>query len=82
MTTATMTRHDGLLDLTDRLIVEYRGALPAGAVMRCVARTHHQLVAAGLGEEAPQYTEEVTRRRLTERVAQLGYRGCAASPAA
>ena len=82
MTNASLTTHDGLLDLTDRLIVEYRGALPAGAVMRCVARTHHQLRAAGLADDAPHYTEEVTRRRLAERVAQQSFQRRRAFPAA
>lgn len=67
MRSASQARHEDLLHLTTRLIIEYSGALPAGSVMRCVARAHHDLLAAGVYDMGA--AEEVARRRLVERAA-------------
>lgn len=64
--------HDDLIALTDRLIAQYSGALPAGAVMRCVSRTYQELRIAGVRDDVLSRTEQVARTQLAARLPAHG----------
>lgn len=57
---------DPIREVTGRLIVEYRGALPPGTVMRCVARCRQQLRQAGIRAGLDHAVEAMARHRLRE----------------
>jgi hypothetical protein len=57
-----------LLAMTESLIAEHAGVVPAGTVMRCVARSHELLMRAGVREGIVAATEAAVRRRLRELV--------------
>ena len=68
MTSATLTVEDELMTLTQRLIREY-AEIPAGAVMRCLARAAHGARAWGCPNEHFVSTVEAsTRWRLEQRL--------------
>ncbi len=58
-----------LIDVSDALVAEYDGLLPAGAVLRCVARCRDELLALRLGDGLSVTLEAMARRRLRARVA-------------
>lgn len=53
-----------LLSLTERLVDEYAGLVPAGSVMRLVARCHDRTRRSGAADLA--LVEALTRRHLDE----------------
>lgn len=50
--------------VTSTLIVEYAGLVPAGSIMRCVARYSAQLRGTATGMDLVRRTEEAVRGRL------------------
>jgi hypothetical protein len=56
---------DEMLAMTDGLIAEFSGLLPAGSVMRCVARCRKQLHRSGVRHGLVAATEAAARMRLT-----------------
>ena len=59
-------QRDELLAMTERLVAEYAGMIPAGSVMRIVARCHHSyLLRRGDGADVVPAVEEAARTRLT-----------------
>ncbi len=54
-----------LADLSQRLIVEFAGDLPAGQVLACVTRCTHHLVRNGVRAGLASTTEAMARSRLT-----------------
>jgi hypothetical protein len=61
-------RHE-LLDMTHRLVREHEQQLPAGSVIRCVARCCDELVQMGVRVGLVDAVEAMSRRRLRDRVA-------------
>ncbi len=66
-----MSRHvgehgwdDPIGEVTGRLVAEYRGALPPGTVLRCVARCRYQLRRAGVRAGLDHAVEAMARHRL------------------
>jgi AAA+ superfamily predicted ATPase len=59
------TRQD-LQEVTNSLIAEFDGRLPAGTVIRCVARSRQQLLASGVRSGLPVAAEAMARLRLSE----------------
>ena len=57
---------DPIRELSGRLIAEYRGALPPGTVLRCVARCRYQLRRAGIRAGLDHAVEAMARHRLRE----------------
>lgn len=57
-----------LLTMTERLVAEYAGILPAGSVMRCVSRCWVQARLAGGPVDVVDETEATARRRLSAMV--------------
>ena len=56
---------DELLAMTERLVAEYAGRVPAGSVMRTVARCHHSYLArGGAADDVVIAVERAARRRL------------------
>lgn len=67
MTSATSTRRqrEVLLVMTEGLVAEFADRLPAGTVMRVVARCHTAAVLHGLpGAAQPPALEQVARAQL------------------
>lgn len=58
----------GVWGLTDRLLVEYCGALTAGVIIRLVARTRRELSRTG-SQLSLDVLESAVRHRLAERIA-------------
>jgi hypothetical protein len=61
----------GLHELTQRLVVEYAGALPPGQVLVAVREAHRVLIHWTSPERRLEACEGIARRLLTERVAAL-----------
>jgi hypothetical protein len=61
---------DGLRDLADHLATEYSGAVPPGQVIALVFRVARVTGEAG-GAHRLDLTEQIVRRRLTERLALM-----------
>ena len=59
------TRED-LRDITSSLIAEFAGRLPAGTVIRCVARAREQLLSSGMRSGLAVAVESMARVRLSE----------------
>ena len=57
-------RHRRLGDLSGPLLVEFRGVLPAGTVLRCVAGCRSQLRRAGVRAGLDVAVEAMARHRL------------------
>ncbi len=57
---------DPIRELSGRLVAEYRGALPPGTVLRCVARCRYQLRQAGIRAGLDHAVEAMARHRLRE----------------
>lgn len=57
-----------MLAMTENLVAEYAGRVPAGTVIACVARTREQLMRSGIRHGLVPATEAATRRRLSARV--------------
>ena len=56
---------DQMLAMTERLVAEYAGQIPAGRVMRTVARCHHSyLLRGGDTADVVVTVERSARRRL------------------
>jgi len=55
-----------LSDVTASLIAEFTGQLPAGTVIRCVARSRDDLLRAGLRSGLIVAAESLARTRLSE----------------
>jgi len=55
--------------MTERLVAEYAGLIPAGGVMRVVARAQEQLRTTGGDEDIVDRTEVLARSRLSRRFA-------------
>lgn len=53
-----------VMAVTDRLIAEFAGALPAGTVMRHVCRAREQLLATGVRAGLAVAAEAMARTRL------------------
>jgi hypothetical protein len=68
-----------LLDVTQDLVAEFHDRLPAGSVIRCVARCREELWGVGVREGLADAVLAMSRRRLVDRVppAQLGDRDLA-----
>ena len=64
-----------LLAVTTSLIAEFAGLLPAGTVIRCVARTQEQLRRAGVRAELAVVAEASARHRLSRLVPAHGSAG-------
>ena len=60
--------HSEMLAMTEQLIGEYSGAVPAGVVIDCVARTREHLVRTGVRHGLTAATEAAVRVRLAHRV--------------
>lgn len=59
--------HRELIDVAERLVRDFNH-IPAGSVLRCVARSARQLRAEGVSADAlPSAVEELARRRLDRR---------------
>ncbi len=52
-------------DVMQRLVIHYRGAVPAGEVIRCVAVAQRALRRAGIDDAG--HLEDVARHRLAQR---------------
>lgn len=63
---ARWAAHQDLLEVTDSLIAEFAGLLPAGTVIRCVARAREQLLGSGVQSGLAGAAESTARQRLTE----------------
>lgn len=59
------TRQD-LQEVTSSLIAEFAGRLPAGTVIRCVARAREQLLGSGMRSGLAVAAESMARLRLSE----------------
>ncbi len=59
-----------LVDVVERLVTEYDGALPAGTVMRFVAQCREELRGLEPSETLPAAVERLARRRLQSRLAE------------
>lgn len=67
---ATTTRRD-LRRLTERLLCEYAGAVPAGRVARAVVEASRLVQRRGMdGRAVVVMTEQVARRGLTDEIAR------------
>jgi hypothetical protein len=53
-----------MLAMTESLIAHYSGVIPAGSVMRCVARCQEHLLRAGVRDGLVAAVEASARRRL------------------
>ena len=62
-----LTARHALLDVTHDLVVEHEGRVPAGSVIRCVARCRDELVLMGLRDGLVEAVEAMARRRLRDR---------------
>ncbi len=58
--------NDPIRELSSRLVAEYRGTLPPGTVLRCVARCRDQLRQAGIRAGLDHAVEAMARHRLRE----------------
>jgi hypothetical protein len=58
------TRED-LQKVTSSLIAEFAGRLPAGTVIRCVARAREQLLVSGMRSGLAVAAESMARLRLS-----------------
>ena len=56
--------HAELVALTESLIAEYSGRIPAGTVIRCVAQAREQLLRAGVRAGLAAAVESMTHIRL------------------
>jgi len=54
------------MDVTASLIAEFAGRLPAGTVIRCVARAREQLLGSGVRSGLTLAAESMARLRLSE----------------
>lgn len=70
--TARNRQREDIAHLVERLIAEYAGAVPAGAVMRCVSRVRHELLQAGVRTNLVATVEQVARARLSARIPAHG----------
>ena len=60
--------HSEMLAMTDRLIAEHAGTIPAGTVIACVALSREQLLRSGVRRGLVAATEAAARLRLAGRV--------------
>lgn len=60
--------HADMLAMTERLVAEYAGRLPAGTVIACVARSREQLLRSGVRNGLVPATEAATHIRLNARL--------------
>ncbi len=60
-----------LLEVTERLVREH-DEVPAGSVIRCVARCRDELLALGLRAGLVEAVEAMARRRLRDRTGGAG----------
>lgn len=63
--TRSVARQD-LVEMTMSLIAEFADVLPAGTVIRCVARVRDQLLGAGVRAGLVVAAESTARLRLSE----------------
>jgi len=63
--TRRATRQD-LSEVTNSLIAEFAGRLPAGTIIRCVAQAREQLLRSGLRTGLAVAAESMARIRLSE----------------
>ena len=56
---------EDMVAMTERLVAEHEGLIPAGSVIRCVARCQDRLLRAGLRHSIVAATEVAARARLT-----------------
>ena len=64
---------DEMVAMTESLVAEFGGLLPAGAVIRCVARSRERMLATGVRAGLVAATEAAARRSL---LAKLPARAC------
>jgi hypothetical protein len=57
-----------LVRLTEELVTEFDGLLPAGSVVRCVVRSRDQLLRIGIRDGLEIAVEAMARRRLLDRL--------------
>jgi hypothetical protein len=62
------TTHSEIVAMTENLIAEYAGRVPAGRVIACVARSREQLLQSGVRDGLVPATEAAARVRLSARV--------------
>ncbi len=55
-----------VLAMSERLVAEYAGQVPAGSVLRYVARCHEQLRLAGVDDGLVAAIEDAVRLRLAD----------------
>lgn len=72
---ARSTARQELREVTNTLIAEYSGRLPAGTVIRCVARAREQLLRSGVRAGLPVAVEFSARIRLSTLVPAHGSAG-------
>ena len=66
---ARQEMREQLRSVTASLIAEFAGEVPAGAVIRCVARARHDLLSSGIHTGVPAAAEAIARLRLRDLVA-------------
>jgi hypothetical protein len=66
---ARQASRDDMLRMTERLIADYAGRVPAGGVTQVVARAQEQLRSTGYDDLLVERTEMVARSRLAKRFA-------------
>jgi hypothetical protein len=64
-----------LLEVTSSLIAEFAGRLPAGTVIRCIARARQQLLGAGVRSGLTAAALSMARLRLSELLPAHGSAG-------
>jgi hypothetical protein len=60
--------HSEMLAMTERLIAEYAGKIPAGSVIACVALCREHLLRSGVRQGLVPATEASVHLRLTTRL--------------
>ena len=63
---ARWAAREDLREVTSSLIVEFAGRLPAGTVMRCVARAREQVLGSWVRSGVTVAVESMARLRLSE----------------
>lgn len=63
----TLETRRALLDMTHDLVRQYEGRLPAGSVIRCVARCREELMVMGVRDGLGVALEAMARHRLDDR---------------
>ena len=65
---ARWAAREDVQEVTSSLIAEFAGRLPAGTVIRCVARAREQLLGSGMRSGLAVAAESMARMRLSEQL--------------